>query len=642
MKININDFSDDKRIYLLKYTLQTYIITQAILRTLLILYSIHDISLNIFELAKTFLLGAIYDIVIGLQALIPFFLSLLLLPAKWLNNKFGKYFICFSLFFMYIIVVFIEISQYLFWDEFQTNFNFIAVDYLIYTTEVIGNINESYDLWLVIPLLCFVAIVITYIQVRNMKKSNFLPLSFFKKTIGICMSCILPILFFYTVESRWCNLVSNNMYNVEIAGNGTYAFFSAFRNNELDYPQFYLTNDNKFVMQKLRSLLATNNDDFLDTKSVNRRINSYQPHITPNIVIIVVESLSADFMGSFGNDKNITPNLDKLARESLLFTNVYATGTRTVRGLEALSLCIPPTPGQSIVRRPNNHNLSLIGTVLAEHGYSSSFVYGGYGYFDNMNEFFKNNNYEVIDRTNIEASEIDFETIWGVADEILFDKALKEIDEKTAKSQKVFQMIVTTSNHRPFTYPGNRIDIEPGTRDGAVKYTDWAIGDFIKKANNKDWFTNTVFVIVADHQASSAGRVDLPINKYHIPCLIYAPQIIMPGRNERLMSQIDISPTLLGLLGHTYKSNFLGYDINNLEYGQERVFISTYQNLGYIKNDKLVILKPKSKAEMYKIKSYKNNCYEKIENEEEMINEAIAWYQGASYLYKNNMLTNQQ
>ncbi len=226
-------------------------------------------------------------------------------------------------------------------------------------------------------------------------------------------------------------------------------------------------------------------------------------------------------MRYFGNTEGITPFLDSLAGESLMFTQLYATGTRTVRGLEALSLCVPPTPGQSIVRRPGNEDLFSIGKVFREKGYTTEYIYGGYSYFDNMGYFFSHNGYRVVDRSALKDEEIDYENIWGVADENLFDLTLRELDQKTS-SGPVFAHVMTTSNHRPFTYPAGRIDIPSRTnRSGAVKYTDYAVGRFIREARKHDWFDNTMFVIVADHCASSAGKTELPVSKYHIPMLIY-------------------------------------------------------------------------------------------------------------------------
>ncbi|MFZ2906413.1 MAG: sulfatase-like hydrolase/transferase, partial [Cyclobacteriaceae bacterium] len=188
----------------------------------------------------------------------------------------------------------------------------------------------------------------------------------------------------------------------------------------------------------------------------------------------------------------------------------------------------------------------------------------------------------------------------------------------------------------PYTYPEGRIDIPSHTsRQGAVKYTDYSIGKFIKDASGKSWFRNTVFVIVADHCASSAGKTELPINKYHIPMLIYSPGNIMPGKMDRLMSQIDVGPTLLGLLNFSYTSKFYGYDIFRLEPGRERAFISTYQSLGYIKGDRLVILSPQLKVETFLVSGKEQT---KTENDQQLVDEAIAWYQTASYSFANGLM----
>jgi phosphoglycerol transferase MdoB-like AlkP superfamily enzyme len=183
-----------------------------------------------------------------------------------------------------------------------------------------------------------------------------------------------------------------------------------------------------------------------------------------------------------------------------------------------------------------------------------------------MSYFFGNNGYKVVDRDELSAKDIDYENIWGVADENLFTLAEREIEKTLAQNKPIFAQVMTTSNHRPFTYPDGRIDIPSHTgRDGAVKYTDYAIGRFIKACSKKPWFQNTMFVIVADHCASSAGKTELPIEKYHIPLFIYSPGNIEPAKMDRLMSQIDIGPTLLGLLNFSYTSKFFGYDIFKLE-----------------------------------------------------------------------------
>ena len=629
----------NKRVIYLGNILLVYLVIQFVTRIILLIFSKDVISLNLFDLLKTFSLGVVFDAATGVQALLPLALLLVLLPVDWFKHKAVKGLLALATFGLFFLMLFISASEYFFWEEFQTTFNFIAVDYLIYTTEVLGNIQQSYNVGVIIPALMALAAILAYWH-KRFSKLDFTPLKWTKKLSAAAIILFLPVLFFYTLDSAWRNYASENKYNVELAGNGPYEFVSAFRNNELDYWQFYLTKPDDMILQLIRGLLKTRDARFLDDNSAWRRITADRPLKTPHIVMIIVESLSTDYMERFGNKDNLTPRLDQLSRESLFFTRAYATGTRTVRGVEALALSVPPIPGQSIVRRPDNNDMFVLASALKPHGYVGSFLYGGYGYFDNMNAFFHANGHTVIDRTDIPKNAIIHENIWGVADEVIFTCALEEMDKKVAEGHRVLQFIVTTSNHRPFTYPENRIDIPAGTRLGAVKYTEWAIGDFIDRAKKKSWFDDTLFIIIADHQALSAGKTVLPVHRYHIPVMLYAPSFIQPEENDRLISQIDVPPTILGLLGHSYDSSFLGYDINRLETGRERAFISTYQLLGYMRDDKLVVLSPRKQSVIYRIDDFSQSLYTDIGNDETLLSEAIAWYQGTNYLYKNRLFKN--
>lgn len=340
-------------------------------------------------------------------------------------------------------------------------------------------------------------------------------------------------------------------------------------------------------------------------------------------MLIVVESLSADYLGEFGNQEGLTPNLDKLVGESLVFTNLLATGTRTVYGLSAVTLSAPPLPGNSIVRRPNNERLFNISSVLNQKGYTSKFIYGGYGYFDNMNYFYANNGFAVIDRSDFASNEISFANAWGVCDEDLFDKALSESDKEYGQGRKFFNLVMTTSNHRPFTYPENKIDIKSKTgRKGGVKYTDYAIGKLIEKAKERPWFDDTVFVIIADHTAGSAGKSDIVPSKYHIPLIIHAPKHIAAAKIDKLASQIDLAPTLFALLGFSYDSKFIGQNILDPS-AKPRAFISNYQQVGYVAGDNLVILKPN------RVVGYTEGNEPLLR--EQLLDEATAFFQGASY-----------
>lgn len=615
------------------------VVVSTITRTILLIQSTAQMSGNWLALPGIYLIGLFYDLVNASYVIIVLVLYIWFVPDRIFQKPWHR-FILYGIFvFFTYSLVFNGVSEWLFWDEFNSRYNFIAVDYLIYTTEVLGNIQQSYPVGWIIAVVAIIAFTTVFFLRPIIKLSMATSIRFPQRSRIALMLLIPPVISFFAVKNSY-HQFSSNPYVNELAGNGLYELFAAYRNNELDYDRFYQVIDQKRAFEIVRDRLKTPEAEYTtnDPTSIERRITHDGPEKRLNVVLVSVESFSADFMGIFGNPGGYTPNLDSLAQHSLLFTNLYATGTRTVRGLEALSLCVPPTPGQSIVRRPNNDNLFTIGSVFTSKGYESRYIYGGYGYFDNMNGYFSANGYTVTDRDGLSDEEIDYENIWGVADENLFTLAQREIDKTIASGKPVFAQVMTTSNHRPFTYPDGRIDIPSHTgREGAVKYTDYAIGRFIRECSKKPWFNDTVFIIVADHCASSAGTTNLPVEKYHIPMLIYSPAHVAPGRMERLMSQIDMGPTVLGMLNFSYNSKFFGVDINQLEPGRERVFISTYQLLGFIRNDQLVILAPQQKSDELSI-NWADQSASPGQINPQLVEETIAWYQVASYSFKNGLM----
>jgi phosphoglycerol transferase MdoB-like AlkP superfamily enzyme len=606
-------------------------------RIALLLKSGSGFDWSLVNLLGVFGIGFFYDVAMLSYFIIPLVLYCWLLPSNWYAKPGHRFVLYGYLLLMVFLGIFNAVSEWFFWDEFSTRYNFIAVDYLVYTTEVVGNIWQSYPIGKLLIAILLISVGVLWRIRSSVKQSMQASFRFGKRTTIAIPLLVLPLLTYFLVSNKGKKF-SDNEYANELAGNGLFDFGSAFWNNELDYTSFYQTLPQNEVVSILRKSLQEKDSKFLNNKvGIEREINHLEPEKKLNVVLISVESLSASFLAHFGNTQGITPQLDSLADEGILFTQLYASGTRTVRGLESLSLAIPPTPGQSIVKRPDNEGLFSLGSVFESKGYRTQFIYGGYSYFDNMGYFFANNGYQAIDRDAINPKDIHYENIWGVADEDLFTLSLKELDKNYQDKKPFFSHIMTVSNHRPYTYPEGRIDIPSHSgREGAVKYTDYAIGRFIKEAQQKPWFKETIFVIVADHCASSAGKVELPVDKYHIPMIIYAPGMVKPQRFEKLTAQIDIAPTILGMLNFKYRSKFFGYDIFRLEEGRERVFISTYQSLGFIKNKQLYILQPNKKLNAF-APNFETSDIKAIAINPELRKEAISYYQQASYLYQNHL-----
>jgi phosphoglycerol transferase MdoB-like AlkP superfamily enzyme len=679
-----------------------FIVINAVLRTVLLFHPITQSEFNFAEIIKMYTLGGLSDMMIYLVGsaflwLYLLFLSdkkyqtpngyivftvlvLLLIYVSFFNTILDEYggslpeigiafiaikTLCFGLllflpqyrkqirlslysftvFLFVLIMVQNAVSEFFFWNEFGVRYNFIAVDYLVYTNTVIGNIMESYP---VVPLFLGVGIItvsITYWIVKQ-TKSYLDKLPDFKeklKSTGIYAFAVLISLFGIPYLAQKAN--SDNVFANELQANGIYKFAVAFESSELDFDTYYKT----LPEDKAFTIL---NGKISGTKgqSTIRKITSDSTALTKNVVLITVESLSGDFMTEYGNDKHITPFLDSLADKSLQFTNLYAVGNRTVRGLEAVTLCLPPSAAESVVKRKDNKNKFSTGAVFKNKGYAVKYFYGGDAFFDNMEDFFGGNGYDIIDKKAFKPEEITFQNIWGVCDEDMYRKAIQEMNTEATQNRPFFNHIMTVSNHRPFTYPEGKIDIsgKSKSRSGGVKYTDYALKQFFAMSKKQSWFNNTVFVIVADHCASSSGKTELPLEKYRIPAMVYAPGFITPKQVPTLMSQIDLMPTVMGMLHFSYESKFYGQDVFSPDY-KPRAFVATYQDLGLIKDNVLTLISPVKKVKQYQLIQekkiglkpefeihYKEQPMAKLNPD--LVNETIAYYQTAAHLLKAKKL----
>ncbi len=632
-----NIFSKSRYAIILLF-LSVCLIVFAALRLGLLIKQSSDIDAPVYEILQAFTLGIVHDLAFYSYLLIPFVLYLLVVPNVIYRSKLHQLFCQLFFFVSLYLLLFMELSEWTFWDEFGVRFNFIAVDYLIYTHEVINNIIESYPItWLLVAV--FMVALLIFMLVRKRLLQTFYASETFLERLKItAVLLLLPLVSFFAVKPAWYQF-SHNTYVNELATNGGYQIFSAFRNSELDYRHFYKLGEDRQVSSLIQKTLgagtATNTQKGL--YDIKHYVKASGEERRMNVVLITVESLSAEFFKTFGGKENITPFMDQWFKEGLLFTDFYAVGTRTIRGLEALTLSIPPTPGQSIVKRPDNQNLFTLGYVFQQKGYDTAFLYGGRGFFDNMNAFYSGNGYRIVDQTDLSDEEITFANAWGVSDDIIFNRTLKEADQDYQNHKPFFFQIMTTSNHRPFTYPEGKIDIPSGKgRSGGVKYTDYAIGQFIREAKAKPWFQDTVFVLVADHCAGSAHKNELPIANYHIPLFIYAPGYVAAGRNDTLSSQIDVAPTVLGLLNISYESQFYGQDIMKMAKADGRALISNYQKLGLFKNNKLVYFSPRQQVDIFDDPLGIHAAFDG-KKAAGLVLENMAYYQSADYIWRHRL-----
>ena len=647
----------------------TYIILGTVLRLGFLVASASEVTWSWTTFAAL-LIGFLFDI-----AMAGFFATPFAFISSFCKSERFRLFLiplwCFGVF----LFTFWKISEILFWQEFAVRFNFIAVDYLVYTSEVVKNIRESYNMPLIFlavfslaagfyflwrkcgytqlwsegvaddstprwwtPLVLAIPVLVIpsysyFVGKHDLKKSSDADSSIGERVVAGLrhMGDIQPSF--------------ANSYETEIAKNGEYSFLTAFWANQLEWRRFYPSRDN--APAALREILTSETNESKKA-DITREIKAPGSAQKYNVIQITIESLSAEFLSCYRIDpyfsQKLTPNLDRISGESLWFRHCYAGGTRTVRGMEGLTLSIPPIPGQSVLRRRGCENLTTLGSVLNHEGYDSAFIYGGDGFFDNMNYFFSTNGYRVVDlpRQLAAGKKTTFENAWGACDEDAFNWSLDEADKSFAVGKPFHHFIMTTSNHRPYTWPSGKIDPKLQNREGGVAYTDFAIGAFLKAAESKPWFKNTVFVIVADHCASVAGKQELEIKKYEIPLFIWAPGLVKPQVFEPMMSQIDTVPTLLGLMNISYTSRFVGADVMKPDY-QPRAFISNYQKVAVLRpNGLLTVLKPVRQVQQYwaDLGTGSLKVIEKDKMNSEATDEALRYYQGTDELFNHGGLLN--
>jgi len=597
-----------------------------------------------WSLAAAYVMGFGFDLLTGLLIALPLVVWLSLLPQPVFGSRAHRLLMLAGMWTGLFLISFITAAEWVFWDEIGVRFNFVAVDYLIYTNEVVGNIWQSYPM----PAILIGLAVVASLAFWLLRRSGWIDAWLDSATpvrrrlvVGVVLVAA-PLLAVSLVSQSDIPQLGGNNNNRELAKNGVFSFVAAYRSKELDYERFYRTVGDEQALRRARTLTGSAPSSFRsdDPWDFVHRIDNPGPERRLNVIQLTVESLSIHFLGAYTDPRGLTPNIDAIAEDGLLFPRCFATGTRTTRGMEALALSIPPTPGRSIIHREGNEGLFTLGSVLRDRGYETAFFYGGYSYFDNMKAFFSSNGYRVIDRDSVDADDVTFATAWGACDEDLFRWTVREADRLHERGTPFHFFVMTTSNHRPYTYPEGRIDIPSGSgRLGAVKYSDFAIGEFFRAARQRPWFDNTLFIIVADHSASSAGKAELEVRRYRVPLIMYAPGIVEPGQVMTQCSQVDVAPTVLGLLGMSYDSTFFGRDIRTMRPREGRAYIGNYQKLGLLRQRSVVVLRPDGGHATLSCDLWGEDLRPSDQDSPDLLEDTTAAYQAASLLFENGLYT---
>jgi phosphoglycerol transferase MdoB-like AlkP superfamily enzyme len=579
----------------------------------LLLFFISRIALNLIYwqrviqdawFLKLYLVGVRMDMIVICYFLFLPALFFLILPKNIL--RYIKYFWIFYFTFFIGFAFFMEMSTFAFIREYDLRPDTIFVKYLKHFREVSATVwkADRIDVIVTFSLLLFVL----WFTWRSFKYvvNNFRPMKwYFRMAI---LPFFLGLLFLGARSSfapRPANISTaywsekNKLVN-ELTLNSTYSVMMAVTRlkDEKDPSAVYGNMTEKEIFSRVKHNLEIPDSLFesSDIPFLHKQIPEINNNSPRNVVIILEESLGAEYVGALGG-LPLTPNLDRLSKEGLFFTDLYSTGTRTVRGIEAVVTGFLPTPGNSIVNLGlSRTGFFTAGELFRSAGYTTSFIYGGQSNFDEMRSFFLGNGFEhVYDEPSFK--NYAFKGTWGVSDEDLVEKA----DEvfRAQGNKPFFSVILSTSNHAPFEFPDGRIELyeEPkNTVHNAMKYADFAIGRFFELAKKSDYYKNTIFLVVADHNTRVFGDEFVPVNKFHIPGLLIGPGIPQTSYSK-VASQVDLLPTILDFAGIKTENPMIGRNLMQVPGNDPgRCFMQYGMNYAYMKGDSVIILRPYQKA----------------------------------------------
>lgn len=516
------------------------------------------------KLAEIMLQGLRVDIIqLGLLALIPLLLAPVLATRQFFNawQKFTYVWVMLAI----VLLLFLEASTPGFIKEYDVRPNRIFIEYLKYPHEVLSMLWKGFKVDIFagigVSMLAFFGMhrfMKPWLQAKSSWSNRKLwivwPLIFVLTALGIRSTLghrpANPALFAITADSMVNSLVLNSGYSV------IYAAYNLLK--ETKSSEIY----GKMPRADIFKLTGAKDTDIPTLTTLNP---SQQREKPLNLVIILQESLGATFVESLGGVP-VTPNIERLKSQGIWFEQLYATGTRSVRGIEAVITGFQPTPADSTVKLSKSQkNFFTIASLLQKQGYSTEFIYGGESHFDNMRGFFTNNGFEnIVDQKDYKNPV--FMGSWGASDEDLLNKTHEQLLAHHKSGKPFFTLAFSSSNHAPFEFPDGRIELyeQPkATDNNAVKYADYAIGQFFKKAQQSEYWKDTVFLIVADHDIRVRGDTLVPIERFHIPGLILGADI-KPLRFTGVASQIDLPVTLLSLMGIHAEHPMTGRDLSSI------------------------------------------------------------------------------
>ena len=573
---------------------------------------------------------------------------ILIIPAVLLSitpqiaAKFVGRFISGYVLFFLLVSLYVENATFPFVAQYDVRPNYLFIEYLKYPQEVTSMILKEYPLQLSIALGMLVLMAWTYLRFSPLRLVEAIQTPLWKRLL---LFPIVAALLFIGIRSSFGHRpakISDALYSTtrmanEIAKNSLYSIGNAYYSNTKEgnlikpYGQKMALNEAYRRVGNKLNLKGEGEFPF------NRLEPTHFPLQKPkNLVIFIQESMGAQFVGFSGGDVSITPNMEKLSHEGIAFSNLFSNGTRSIRGLAAMTSGWLPVAGEGVVKRNKSQSdFFTVASLLKPLGYKSSFIYGGEGRFDNMRSWYMGNGFdEVIEQKDYKNPS--FVSTWGVSDEDLVIKANETFKAHTAKGEKFVSVMFSSSNHSPFELPEGKIDFIPGKPkkgvENAVKYADFAIGRFFDLAKKESYYKDTVFVVVADHNVRVYGDDLVPVNMFHIPALIISHGV-KPQKFDTLSTQPDVLATALDLIGVNLTYPVLGHSIFS-DAKKEISFMMFNDTFALRDHNKVAILQPNKEPLTF---TYENEHLKASAHDKELERDALGFITVMDDMYNKKL-----
>lgn len=551
-------------------------------------------SSSFLTILKAFIMGVRFDTVIACYILA---LTYILLSVKWLANIRAKWFrevIFWYTFLAFTASVMVSGADIPYFEQFYSRFSITAFEWMDNPVFVFKMIFEEPRLWLfVLPVIAVIVLLyklfrrIFVLPIDDRKRATPLTIAFSVLFIGVIFIGMRGRLDEKSPIRIGTAYFSDDSFLNQLGLNPNFTLLKSYlENKKAANKPIQLMNEEKAIKLVQKHLGFTSEEG---KHPLYRQENKEGEAHKKNVVVVLMESMSAGKMKRHGSKHDITPFLDSLSHEGYYFENAYSAGIHTFNGIFSSLFSYPALFRRHPMKVVDIPNLKGMGTAMKQQGYSTTYFTTHDGQFDNVEGFLRGNDYDnIITKADYPKEKV--KTTLGVPDDYMFEFAMPILDDLAGENEPFFTVFMTASDHKPYYIPPYFTPKASAIEHQIVEYADYSLRRLIEMAQERDWFENTLFVFVADHGSAMGATYDVSLNYNHVPLLFYGPEIIKESTSfQRMAGQIDLFPSVMGLLNLPFENYSLG--VNLFEHERPYIYFNVDDKFAVIDQEWLLIVR---------------------------------------------------